>query len=341
MIEKKNGRWLVDIQPGGRGAKRFRKSFDYKPDALQWKSWVENQVRENPDWQPKRRDTRKLSELIELWYQLHGQQLRSDQYRALKYLCYGIGNPTADRLTAKLFTDYRAQRITAGVSPNSANREHAYLRAMFNELKRLGHWHLDNPVILVRQFSLPECGLTYLTDMQIGMLLEALQQSKSQDAYRVTLLALATGARWSEAETLRSEYLLLDPAMVAYTDTKSGRNRSIPIDAELAKQLKTKATGRLFAGCYAAFRSAVDRAGIDLPQGQLSHVLRHTFASHFMAKGGNILVLQKILGHQSLNMTMKYSHLAPGHLKEAAILNPVAGRLIVDNSEETKKAQTE
>ena len=56
-----------------------------------------------------------------------------------------------------------------------------------------------------------------------------------------------------------------------------------------------------------------------------SHALRHTFASHFIQKGGNILTLQKILGHSSLAMTMRYSHLAPEHLAEALRLSPLAG----------------
>jgi integrase len=41
------------------------------------------------------------------------------------------------------------------------------------------------------------------------------------------------------------------------------------------------------------------------------HDLRHTFASHFVMNGGNMFTLQKILGHQSIDMTMRYSHLAP------------------------------
>ncbi|QUM90529.1 tyrosine-type recombinase/integrase [Moritella sp. 36] len=49
----------------------------------------------------------------------------------------------------------------------------------------------------------------------------------------------------------------------------------------------------------------------------MSHVLRHTFASHFMINGGNILVLQRILGHASILDTMKYSYFAPEHLEDA------------------------
>jgi site-specific recombinase XerD len=47
-------------------------------------------------------------------------------------------------------------------------------------------------------------------------------------------------------------------------------------------------------------------------------------ASHFMINGGSILVLQRILGHQSITMTMRYAHFAPDHLEDAAKLNPVA-----------------
>jgi site-specific recombinase XerD len=42
-----------------------------------------------------------------------------------------------------------------------------------------------------------------------------------------------------------------------------------------------------------------------------------------MMRGGNILALQRILGHQSLTMTMRYAHLAPNHLEEAKRLNPL------------------
>ncbi len=97
----------------------------------------------------------------------------------------------------------------------------------------------------------------------------------------------------------------------------------MPISPELHAQLPRK-RGRLFGDCYRAFEMVVELAGLELPPGQNTHVLRHTFASHFMMNGGNILVLQKILGHSTIAMTMRYAHFSPDHLEDAVRLNPLA-----------------
>jgi len=117
---------------------------------------------------------------------------------------------------------------------------------------------------------------------------------------------------------------------IQYSKTKNGRLRVVPIDAELHRKLIERGTGKLFEPCYNAFRFAVKKIGLELPDGQLTHVLRHTFASHFMMNGGNILTLQRILGHASITMTMRYSHLAPEHLEDAVKRNPLSN--LVDSS---------
>ena len=71
------------------------------------------------------------------------------------------------------------------------------------------------------------------------------------------------------------------------------------------------------------FRDAIERAQIILPESQLTHALRHSFASYCMMNGGNIIALQRILGHASLTMTIRYAHLAPEHLQETRNLNPL------------------
>jgi site-specific recombinase XerD len=328
-IKKTATGWLVDTQPAGRGGKRYRKIFKTQAEAKQWEAWLRTQVTQSPEWQPEKRDTRKLRELIDQWYSHHGSGLKAgtNTYSRLKLACAAMGNPTADRFTVNTFATYRTERLAAGIAPNSVNREHAYLRSVFNELRRLGQWKKANPLAELRQFKVEERELSYLTSDQIRDLLEKLTLGRNRHACMIAKVCLATGARWSEAENLEARHIR--NGQIQFAGTKSGKVRTIPIEPNFEKELlahhnKAETGQRLFAYAYAAFRDAIDRSGITLQEGQLTHVLRHTFASHFMMNGGNILVLQRSLGHASLIMTMRYAHLAPDHLQEVVKLNPLS-----------------
>lgn len=83
----------------------------------------------------------------------------------------------------------------------------------------------------------------------------------------------------------------------------------MPITAELeAKIIRHWKQHGQPNSAITSFRRALARTTIKLPKGRAAHSLRHTFASHFIQNGGNILTLQKILGHSSLAMTMRYAH---------------------------------
>jgi integrase len=271
------------------------------------------------------KDFRKLDELITLWYRLHGKTLRDHiRLRKLLYrMSEKLGNPIASELTNEHFARYREQR-TQEVSTTTANREHAYLRAMFNELQRLGVITFDNPVSNIRQFREREGELRFLSHDEISSLLAACRASSNKSLVYVVKVCLATGARWSEAESLKMSQVA--HGKITYLNTKSGKNRTIPINERLYEELKLLGKSgdeSLFLSSLSAFRKAVSKAQINLPRGQMSHVLRHTFASHFVMQGGNIVVLKDILGHSEITTTMRYSHLAPSHLSDAVKLNPL------------------
>lgn len=332
VTKSKDGTWKADCRPNGATGKRYRKSFDTKAKALAWEAWIKTQYATVPDWEPPPRDNRTLTDLAKRYHEIHGQHLKDGTKRkaTLDATIKALGNPRATDFTATAFNTYRSQRIEKGIKANTVNHEHAYLRAMFNDLKRGGDWKGKNPLGDVRQMKVDETALSFLSLEQIKTLLDALDQGRNADAKTITLICLATGTRWSEAETLRGEQV--NEGSLTLTATKNGKNRTVPITLAL-QAIIPKKHGRLFKGSYQAFQNAIKRAGIELPDGQMTHVLRHTFASHFMMNGGNILVLQKILGHQSLTMTMRYAHLAPDHLNEAKKLNPVEVGHFMDTTE--------
>ncbi len=136
-----------------------------------------------------------------------------------------------------------------------------------------------------------------------------------------------TGARWGEAEGLRISQVR--DGLIQLVQTKSSKARSVPIAQEIENDLKDHhekyGTGeRLFVSAYSAFRETIEQTNLKLSDGQLTHILRHTFSSHFMMNSGNIIALQKILGHHSLTMIMRYAHLSPEHFQETRQLNPLA-----------------
>ena len=332
MIRKlPSGRWQVDIQPGGRGQKRIRKSFGSKAEAARYERWVLSQHDSGTLEPALKKDKRKLSELIDTWYLGHGKYLRDGErrYRHLKRMAVALGDPVAARMSAKPYTVYRSLRIEEGRSAKTCNNELGYLNAVFNELRQTGEISYASPVSRVKPIPIPEREMGYLDHDEIQAIFRELRERTiNPHVFLVARLSLETGARWSEAEGLTLQRL--KPYRVTFDQTKSGKKRSVPISKGLYSELEShlKEHGSFGTSTISAFRRAVDRSGVLLPRGQCAHILRHTFASHFMMNGGNILVLQKILGHSSIAMTMRYAHLAPDHLDEAVRLNPVEFSMI-------------
>ncbi|RCX07035.1 phage integrase [Marinomonas foliarum] len=320
--------WKVDFRAGGSNGKRYRKTCKTKAEAERYQKFVEAQeTTTGKAWNPKPKDSRRLLELLEPWFLLHGQHLKDGERRLskLRLITEKLSNPIAADLQPLTFSRYRATRTKEGIKPKTLNNELGYINSLFNSLRKSGEIDYANPLAEIDNIKVPENELSYLTTDQIETLLSALDKCQNPHAKLITLICLSTGARWGEAEGITTQ--TIHHNRLTFTDTKNGKNRTVPISQWLFDELLTharkSASNNVFTSSIGAFRRALKRSKIELPAGQAAHVLRHTFASHFMINGGNILTLQRILGHSDIRMTMRYSHLSPDHLLDALTLNPL------------------
>lgn len=278
-------------------------------------------------------DRRTLRDVVELWFKLHGKSLSAGEhvYDKLLLMVNALRNPLATDLSSKMFALYRDKRLTGeiyysdkwkkGASPVTINLEQSYLSGVFSELARLGEWTAPNPLENMRKFTIAEKEMVWLTHEQITEILYYCQRQSPLLALIVKIF-LSTGARWREAVNLTCSQVTM--YHITFVRTKGKKNRSIPISKDLYEEIIALNGFKFFTDCYFQFLSVMQKTSIVLPHGQLTHVLRHTFGAHFMMSGGNILALQKILGHHDIKKTMHYAHLAPDHLETALRFNPIA-----------------
>lgn len=236
--------WIADVRPGGREGPRRRKRFATKAEATAWEAWQLEAHTAKP-WlgevapDGEAADTRRLADLVERWFGLHGQSLRDGEQRRSKLLliCESLDNPLASEFTANDFAKYREARLTGvvsdrraathvskGVSVSTVNRDHAYLRAVFNELKRLGEWQWDNPLAGMRLYRVTESELAFLYPEEIKSLLAACDASSNSDLGAVVRLCLATGARWGEIQNMTQSQVAQN--RLTFTHTK-GENAGL------------------------------------------------------------------------------------------------------------------
>ncbi|EDJ5487146.1 tyrosine-type recombinase/integrase [Salmonella enterica] len=319
IIKIGEGKYRVDIRPQGREGKRIRKLFTTKKEAQQYERHA-LATQNNKDWLEKPADRRPLTELIELWWKYHGQTLKSgdsDRKKLIK-MAGDLGFPRASQINISLFSDYRAQRITNGIKPTTINRMQVLLSSVFTVLIKTNNYNNQHPLKGISKLKINNHEMSFLSKEHISLLLDNLHG----DDLKAVKLGLATGGRWGEINNIKRSAVI--KYKITYINTKNGKNRTIPISRSLYNELTEGTNPVLLANAsYREVSHIINRLFPWLPDGQAVHVLRHTFASHFMMNGGNILTLQKILGHATIAQTMTYAHFAPDHLQDAVNLNPL------------------
>lgn len=326
MTVKKDdsGKWLVDLRPSGRSGKRFRKQFVTKAEALAYEKHI-LATTHNKEWLGLPEDRRHLSELIELWWKKSGQFKRTAENYKKKVIlvCGELGDPKANKITPNLISEWQLNRLEKGHKNNTVRRLISCLSNVFTVLIETGDYTGVHPLKNIKKPIENKTFMSFLTTNQIDILLDAVKHDN--ELKKAVDICLSTGSRWRETIMLNANNLT--PHKIQFTETKTGRPRAVPISKELYDSIYPNNGRSLFLGDpVQRLYKIMNKLALDIPKGQKAHILRHTFASHFMINGGNILQLQKILGHSNITQTMTYAHLSPEHLVDAIKLNPLINR---------------
>ncbi|WP_310598006.1 phage integrase [Aeromonas aquatica] len=332
-----DGRYEVDVRPTGRHGKRVRRKFHKKHEAIAFERHI-MATHLNKPWQSQLKDARSVAELIQVWWVHHGQHAKwgARQRLTLERVNKGLGSLRAYQIETVHITGYRSLRMAQGSKASTINRGLSALSGMFSFLIGAGLFRGTNPLGGLRKLKVANTEMSYLTTAEINALLDKL----AGDNHKIVVFCLNTGARWSEAAELRAEHVLNQRAIFA--TTKTGRQRVVPLSPDVEQYITGTGAGLLFPEAeYELIRLTIKEIKPYIPKGQALHVLRHTYATHFMFNGGNIITLQRILGHATIQQTMTYAHFAPDFLQDAITFNPLKGRITALDLAEGRASQRE
>ncbi|MGI2028778.1 phage integrase [Endozoicomonas acroporae] len=238
----------------------------------EYHDFLKNKYKEGKPWQTEAADNRRLTELIELWYNAKGADLSDGFRRKLVLLSIAgfLDNPIARELTIKDFNQYKAIKKAGSttekpIMDKTVNNHLSYLRAMYNTLIKTKEIRYRNPLEEAEMIKTQQPELAYLTTEQVQTLLSHIDKGCSNPHVGlISRLCLSTGARWGEVES-RKLYHFKD-CRVQYSNTKGKRIRSIPVEPDLFDEITAHLkVHKRFWSSLGAFRRALKRSGIQLP----------------------------------------------------------------------------
>ena len=243
---------------------------------------------------------------------------------SLKPLKKRFGLKRLNDITSFEIEKYRRDRKDLGKADATINRELQALRHMLNKAITWGKC-AHNPMKQVKLRREENTRLRFLSSEEETTLLDSCGESLRS----LVIAALNTGFRRAELLSLTRQDVDFERGLVtvqaAYA--KNRERRSIPMNRNLRallEGLRTKhsKSTRIFLNSHGeayklattVFNDAIRRAGIENFH---FHDLRHTFASRLVMAGVDLRTIQALMGHKTINMTLRYAHLAPDHLKRA------------------------
>ena len=303
-VRKRGDIWHVRLQVGGQRIERSLGPSATKADALDYEAKIRQDI---VSGKIGRSPARSLDDALAKWLSEEAASLRSvrtiySQARAIRDECAGKKlSEIVDVAEA-----VKKSGAKAGLNPATINRRVAILRRIANLAHDVWGW-IDAPLgQKIKLLPGEKARHVYLTPDQVERLAECCTHPAVATAIR---LAARTGLRESEilvADTIFDGCIAVTPEV-----SKTSRPRLVPVPADM--QDLQLPLGITYATLRTFFEAA--RADAGLP-GVRFHDLRHTAASWWAQSGANMKMLQELLGHSTLAMTGRYSHLSTSDLKE-------------------------
>ncbi|MCX4239752.1 tyrosine-type recombinase/integrase [Paraliomyxa miuraensis] len=258
-----------------------------------------------------------------------------------------LGRLRLDQISARHVEGFKARRKKDGVAPKTINEELAILSKILGYAEEIGELTTQPPKI--RRLKAQKPAFDFLDFKEGNRLLQAAARAP-QPWCAMIPTAMLTGLRLGELRALRWDDVDLVAARLhvrqAADDVnvlhppKSGQSRVVDLPRKAVELLgahqqhargelvfsredgsmlqrwecesKTKAAKHDHALAKACRAAGLRRIGW--------HALRHTYASHLVMSGAGLLEVKELLGHASLEMTMRYAHLSPGARRRAVEL---------------------
>jgi site-specific recombinase XerD len=201
-------------------------------------------------------------------------------------------------------------------APATPNRYRALLSLTYRLAIRNGKVK-ENPARLVPHRLEDNARIRFLSAVEETALRGAIE-AKYPERLPEFVLALNTGLRLSEQYGLLWENVSMPLRMLTILRSKNGSMRHVPLNQAALRaleRLRKRNTGSEFiCGGAREPRRWFEPVLKDAKVTNFSwHCLRHTFASRLVMAGVDIRTVQELLGHKTIGMTVRYSHLAPKH----------------------------
>ena len=294
----------------------------------------------------------KLDDLWKVFYEQAKFSKKShqmDKWNYDKHIAPVFGNKAVKSLKSLDLENFKQDLTQTGLAAQTVKHQITLIRTIFNyAIKHEIINNFVNPISngKVKMPDIDNHRLSFLTKEQAKELLDILQ-SIDTTTYHLTVLLLFTGARFSEItgasskknkssdETgIRWNDVNFETNTIYFKKTKNGNARHIYMNELLLKTINylkenkksdlviSTSTGGNILRVSDHFMTALEAV---IPQNKeaktqhkiTAHSLRHTHASWLAMSGLDILQIKEQLGHKTLEMTLRYSHLVPNRRHEA------------------------